>query len=145
MKKSLVALLLGASLVAAAPSAMAEPTPARADATTLLFAAGGTQVSNAIFFPGTVLCAGAYCYGVPLMVPQGNDIQFINLDPVALANFHQIQCYKRNKRTGKPVCQSQAVSGPGQTNMLTSHLKPGIYEFTCTVHYGMRGSFEITQ
>ncbi|HVF53839.1 MAG TPA: plastocyanin/azurin family copper-binding protein [Actinomycetota bacterium] len=141
-KMGRIAIAAVAAAALGAPTAMAGPAPR---ATTPVIAFGGTQVSNGIFFPGTVLCAGATCTGkeLPLEVPQGNDVQFINLDVDAFAGAHQIQSIKRNKRTGRSLFQSELVAGPGQTVMTTSHLKPGVYMYRCTIHFGMLGVLEI--
>lgn len=110
-----------------------------------IFAGGGTPVSNGVFFPGTALCSGNECdYVTPLpQVEKGNDITFVNLDEATVANAHRIVCKKRTKR-GRPLCISKQLSSPGeQARMITSKLKPGVYDYFCSVHFGMDGAFEI--
>lgn len=116
-----------------APGAAEEP----------LFAAGGTPLTNGIFFPGTALCVGTDCQGVPYEIARGSDIRFYNLDAAIVANSHRIVSKRKTKR-GRPLFQSENVGGPGSTLMKTSHLKPGVYPYYCSVHFGMEGIIEIT-
>jgi hypothetical protein len=109
-----------------------------------LFAGGGTPVSNGIFFPGTALCADSTCYGEPYEIARGTDIRFYNLDSAAVANSHRIISKQTKKRSKAPLFASDNVAGPGSTLMQTSHLKPGIYDYFCTVHFGMEGRIEVT-
>ncbi|HEX2195458.1 MAG TPA: hypothetical protein VHJ76_00920 [Actinomycetota bacterium] len=108
-----------------------------------LFAAGGTPLSNGLFFPGTALCVGTDCQGVPYQIAKGSDIRFYNLDAAVVANSHRIISKRQNKK-GRPLFQSDNVAGPGSTLMKTSHLKPGVYPYYCSVHFGMEGILEIT-
>src|SRR5687767_10083967 len=76
-----------------------------------VFAGGGTPVSNGVFFPGTVLCVGTDCSGLPpVEIAQGTDLEFVNLDVSAVANIHQIVSYKRKR--GRPLFTSKALEGP---------------------------------
>ncbi|MDQ3957087.1 MAG: hypothetical protein M3273_02070 [Actinomycetota bacterium] len=148
MKKlaaALVSLFLAAAPAAHAslPDAVAL-TPLGA-AERPLFAGGGTPVSNGIFFPGPSLCAGTYCAGEPYAIPKGSDIRFYNLDAAVVANAHRIVSKGRHKRTGAPLFASPTVRGPGDALMITSHLKPGIYPYTCTIHFAMDGILEVTE
>lgn len=141
----LVALSLVVLPAAQAASSDALPAlPPLGAAEQPLFAAGGTQLSNGIFFPGTALCVGTDCQGVPYQVPVGSDIRFYNLDPVVAANSHRIVSHKVNKR-GRPLFSSDNVAGPGSALMKTSHVKPGIYGYYCAVHFGMEGLLEFTE
>ncbi len=149
MKRNFVLALLAALMATAAhPAAAGNVASPAGDANTQLFAGGGTNVSNGFFFPGTVVCLGSDCQGkqFPLMVPQGNNIQFVNLDVGAVANCHTIQSFKRNRRTGRPLfATNDCVFGPATAIMITSHLKPGVFEYQCTTHFGMRGILQIQQ
>ena len=142
-------LLLTAAFLALLPSAEAAAPgtlpslPPIGAAEKPLFAAGGTPLTNGIFFPGTAVCAGTYCQGVPYEVAQGSDIRFYNLDPAVVANNHRVVSKRLNKR-GRPLFQSETIGGPASTLMKTSHLKPGEYPYYCSVHFGMEGIIEIT-
>ncbi len=146
-----LSLLVAAAAMALLPSAHAgtgaslPALPPLGAAEAPRFAAGGTPVSNGIFFPGTSVCAGLYCYGEPYAVTQGSDIRFYNLDSAAVANSHRIVSKQTKKRSGAPLFQSDTVAGPGSTLMRTSHLKPGVYAYFCTIHFGMEGRLEITE
>ena len=107
-----------------------------------VFAGGGTFVSNGLFFPGTLSCSGTDCSGLPpVELKRGTDLEFVNLDPAAATNGHQIISYKR--RAGKPVFSSKLIEGPATATILTSHLKPGVYRFFCATHFGMEAALEI--
>lgn len=127
---------------AAAPSVLPQLPPIGA-AEEPLFAGGGTPLTNGVFFPGTAACVGADCQGVPYEVAKGKDIRFYNLDTAAVANNHRIVSKKVSKK-GRPAFQSETIGGPGSTLMKTSHLKPGVYPYYCSVHFGMEGIIEIT-
>ena len=120
------------------------PLPPIGAAEAPLFAAGGTHLTNGIFFPGTALCVGSDCQGVPYQVASGSDIRFYNLDPAVVANNHRIISHDTNRR-GRPLFQSDNVAGPGSSLMKTRHLKPGIYGYYCAVHFGMEGLLEFTE
>lgn len=143
MRKALV-LLLMAVLALPASAASGAPTPAP-KATVPLFAGGGTLVSGGIFFPGTAVYDASQGYvGPPYQVQRGTDIMFTNLDAGDLVNGHQIRSFKRKR--GRPLFQSKRLDQPGQQALvIVSHLKPGIYDYFCPVHYGMYGRIEITQ
>lgn len=143
-----LSFVLTAAFLAMLPSAEAAPgmlpeLPPLGAAEAPLFAAGGTPLTNGVFFPGTAMCVGTDCQGAPYQVARGTDIRFYNLDNAAVANSHRIVSKKMTKK-GRPLFQSETTSGPGSTLMKTSHLKPGIYPFFCSVHYGMAGTLEIT-
>lgn len=137
-----LSLALLPSAQAASPGELPSLAPLRA-AEAPLFAAGGTPLTNGIFFPGTAVCVGDDCQGVPYEVAKGTDIRFYNLDSAIVANSHRIVAKDQNKR-GRPLFQSDTVQGPASTLMKTSHLKPGVYGYYCTVHFGMEGLLEIT-
>ena len=145
-----LSLLLSAAFLALLPSAEAAAPgtlpqlPPLGAAEAPLFAGGGTPLTNGIFFPGTALCVGTDCQGVPYEVAKGTDIRFYNLDSAAVANNHRIVSKKVNRK-GRPAFQSETIGGPGSTLMKTSHLKPGVYPYYCAVHYGMEGILQITE
>jgi hypothetical protein len=145
-----LSLLLAAVATALLPSAHAATgpslpaLPAIGAAEAPLFAAGGTPLSNGIFFPGTSVCANGTCYGEPYEVARGTDIRFYNLDSAVVANSHRIVSKDTKKKTGAPLFQSDTVDGPGSALVKTSHLKPGVYAYFCTVHFGMEGQLSIT-
>ena len=142
-------LLIAAASLALLPAAEAAvgelpSLPAPGAAEEPLFAAGGTPLTNGIFFPGTALCVGADCQGVPYEIGRGSNIRFYNLDPAVVANSHRIVSKRKNKR-GRPLFQSETLGGPGTTLMKTSHLEPGVYPYYCSVHFGMEGILEVTR
>lgn len=144
-------LLLAALSLALLPSAQAAAggpalpkLPPIGAAEQPLFAAGGTPLTNGIFFPGTAVCVGTDCQGVPYEIPVGSDIRFYNLDTAAVANNHRIVSKKLTKKN-RPLFQSDTIGGPGSTLVKTSHLKPGVYGYYCTVHFGMEGLLEFTK
>lgn len=144
-----LSFVLTAAFLALLPSAQAAPgtlpqLPPLAAAEAPLFAGGGTPLTNGIFFPGTAMCVGDDCYGEPYEVARGTDIRFYNLDNATVANSHRVVSKKVTKK-GRPVFQSETTSGPGSSLMKTSHLKPGVYPFYCSVHFGMEGILEITE
>ena len=109
-----------------------------------IIAGGGTQLTNGIFFPGTAFprADGGFDGPPPLQIPQGTDVEVINLDEATLANAHKVVSLKRRK--GKPVFFSDLLTTPGQTDIVvTSKLKPGIYPYYCSVHSSMWGQIEI--
>lgn len=110
-----------------------------------LFAGGGTPLTNGIFFPGTQVCLGTTCYGEPYEIARGTDIRLYNLDSAIVANSHGIVSKKTRKKTGRPLFQSETFGGPGSVHMKTRHLKPGVYEYVCRVHFGMNGIIEVTK
>ncbi|MFN2595298.1 MAG: plastocyanin/azurin family copper-binding protein [Actinomycetota bacterium] len=143
MRKLLVALLcLGAIALALAAPASAGPLAAPS-APSVLFAGGGTAVSNGYFFPGTAIYDGNQFQGVPLQVPQGSNVTFVNTDYSPLTNVHSIVSFKRHR--GKPLFSSGVVTGPGQGLLVTSDLKPGVYPYFCSIHFGMYGLIQIVK
>ncbi|HYP23202.1 MAG TPA: hypothetical protein VEV43_06490 [Actinomycetota bacterium] len=147
--RKLPLLLAAASLAllpsaeAAAPGTLPQLPPLAAEEKPL-FAGGGTPLTNGIFFPGTALCVGDDCQGVPYEIARGTDIRFYNLDNSAVANNHRVVSKKTTKK-GRPLFQSDTIGGPESTLIKTSHLKPGVYPFYCSVHFGMEGILEITK
>jgi hypothetical protein len=110
-------------------------------ANNFVFAGGGTPLTNGIFFPGTTICDASSCTGEPLQVPKGEDVTFVNLDVSTATNAHQIVSQKRKR--GRPIFASDVNEGPDQSLVITSHLKPGIYKYFCSYHFGMYGQIEI--
>ena len=136
-------LLLGALVGLLLPGSMAAGAGAPEKANGYIFAGGGTFVSNGAFFPGTAVFDGSKLVGQPYQIAQGSDITFVNLDNGDIANGHQIRSYKQRK--GRPLFQSKKLTQTGESaTMVTSHLKPGIYEFACPIHFGMYGLLEVT-
>jgi len=148
--RKLIALLI--ALLVAAPVAQAVAAPAlslgdkSSAADAVLFAGGGTQLSNGYFFPGTAVYQDDEYLGVPLQVTQGSNIQFVNLDHFVVAGGgHKVISYDRIKKNGRkvPLFASPMVDGPGQATIKTSHVKPGVYPFFCPIHNGMVGQIEV--
>lgn len=144
---ALVALVVAAPAVQAAPTGARDLVRADAAEETRVFAGGGTQLSNGLFFPGTAFANddGSFT-GEPYVVPAGNDIRFTNLDHfVVSGGAHGIRSFKKRKvKRGRkkvkvPLFSSKMVDGPGEELMKTSHVKPGIYAYYCPVHSGMYG------
>ena len=109
-----------------------------------IIAGGGTQLTNGVFFPGTAFprSDGGFDGSPPLQIPQGTDVEVINLDEATLANAHKVVSLKRRK--GRPVFTSDLLTSPGQTDIIvTSKLKPGIYPYYCSVHSTMWGQIEV--
>lgn len=147
MKKVLLVAVIALLATALVQPAHAQlPAPRIGEAVVIAF--GGTPVSNGIFFPGTRVCQGndaddCTTLGPPVQVPRGSDLTFVNLDHSAVANFHTITSFKRDKRTRRPLFQSDEVHGPAQVTVKTAHLKPGVYHYFCGVHFGMLGTLEV--
>lgn len=113
-----------------------------------VFAGGGTNLTNGIFFPGTGIYDGSKYFTVaPLQVPKGKNVDFVNLDASAVTNSHQIRSFQlvRRGRRRIPLFQSPLVDGPGAGVLITSHVKPGVYGYFCTTHGGMVGFLEVTK
>lgn len=114
-------------------------------ATAQLFVGGGTFVSNGAFFPGTAAYYEGEYYGTPYQIEKGTDIELINLDEGDISNGHQMRSFKQ-RRNGRPLFVSARVSQPGESTLvITSHLKPGIYPYFCTNHFGMLGRLEVVR
>lgn len=113
-----------------------------------IVAAGGTQLSNGVFFPGTAECDRDGCRvlveGSELEIERGENITFTNLDPYESANAHSFVSVKTNKK-GRPLFASKDVKGPDEVTVRTKHLKPGAYPFFCRTHYGMYGIFKVVK
>lgn len=138
-KLSLVALCAFA-LSCFAPGASAEDVATGGR----VVAGGGTPVSNGVFFPGTAIPRedGGFDGLPPIELAIGTDLEFTNLDESSVANAHKLVSLKRKK--GRPLFQSDLLSTPGASDVvITSHLKPGIYPFYCSIHSGMWGQLEI--
>lgn len=131
-----------------ATSFEAPPIPTRD--TMPLFAAGGSALTNGVFFPGTAVYDGYELQGVPYEIPEGTDIEFYTTDgSMTLGNGHQIRSYKKRKN-GRPLFMSKFLAGPGSTLMITSHLRPGggelpdgSYGYFCSVHNSQYGMLKI--
>ena len=120
--------------------------PAHAEVGGRILAGGGTPLTNGLFFPGTAIPNedGSLTGTSPLELAQGTDIEFVNLDEAAVGNGHQIISLKRRK--GRPVFSSDLLTRPGQSDLVvTSHLKPGLYDYFCSIHAGMWGQIQIVQ
>ncbi len=143
--RKLIGMLVALALVAPMTGADRPASAAIADAEVTVYAAGGTQVSNGVFFPGTALANGDDYVGEPLIVPEGSNLRFFNLDVSAFAGAHKITSFKRVKRGGKkvPLFASKLVDGPGEDLVVTSHVKPGTYPYFCSIHDGMFGLIEV--
>ena len=146
--RKLLCLLACAAVAALQAPATAHASHARAANTDKadtvpLFAGGGTALTNGYFFPGTAVYNNGEFTGVPLQVPQGDNVQFINSDAAAVTNGHAIVSLKR--KHGRPVFSSGLVNGPATATMITQNLKPGVYPYFCSIHFGMYGLIEITQ
>jgi hypothetical protein len=139
-----VSTLISPSAASESPSSPLPKTPVVETGGTIA-ALGGTAVTNGYFFPGTMTCSDGYaeqCTSAPpLQIPRGTDIDFVNLDPSAVTNAHQIVSFKRKR--GRPLFKSPRLDGPARALMVTSHLKPGTYEYFCTTHFGMYGHIEV--
>lgn len=142
------------ALLVAAPVAQAMAAPAlslsedKAMADAVLFAGGGTQLSNGYFFPGTAFYQDGEYVGVPLQVTEGSNVQFVNLDHFVVAGGgHKVVSFDKVKVRGRkrpvPLFASKMVDGPGQDLIKTSHVKPGVYPFFCPIHNGMTGQIEV--
>ena len=143
MKKLLCLFACAAMGFLQAPATAHVNAGARHKADTVpLFAGGGTALTNGYFFPGTALYDNGEFTGVPLQVPQGDNVQFINTDAAAVTNGHAIVSLKR--KHGRPVFSSGLVNGPATATLITQNLKPGVYPYFCSIHYGMYGLIEIT-
>lgn len=145
-----LAFAVVAALVAPAAPAPAADGPSAAPAEdSYLFAAGGTNLSSGFFFPGTATCDKDGCTMFPgqepLQVSRGGNITFANLDPSFVTNGHRVVSLKRKKKTGEPKFHSEQVDGPATATIKTSHLRPGVYYYLCTTHFGMYGAIEITE
>lgn len=116
----------------------------------VLFAGGGTNLTNGIFFPGAADCSADGCEPLlpPLQIARGSNIEFVNLDASFITNGHRIASFKRKmkgKKKGQPLFYSEQVDGPGTAVVKTSRLKPGLYYYTCTTHSPMFGAIEVVE
>lgn len=111
---------LGLALVASA--AMLVPSPSSAAEPTRVVSVGFTYV-----LPDTE-------------VPQGTALELLNLD-VAPHNITSLV----TGRNGSPLFSSDTVSVAGQALVKgVERLRPGVYDYTCTVHPSMLGSLVVT-
>jgi hypothetical protein len=133
---ALVAASLPTIGVPAAHAQQAEVVP--------VFVAGGTNLTNGYFFPGTAIYDGNDFVGVPLQIQQGQDVQLVNTDPAPLTNSHTMVSWLKTKK-GRPLFHSGYVRGPATVTVKTSQLKPGLYPYYCNVHAGMYGLLEVTK
>lgn len=147
MRKPALLLALAAALAVSSPANGRGTSPVVAApqvaAEAAVFSAGGTHLSNGVFFPGTLLCFGATCAGEPYEIARGTDLRLYNLDLALVANKHGIVS-KDRKKSGAPLFWSNVIGGPDDTLVKTSHLKPGVYEYTCRVHGSMDGIIRVT-
>ncbi|MEA2451546.1 MAG: hypothetical protein QOG04_256 [Actinomycetota bacterium] len=136
-------LLLMVAALVALPSGMATAGASAAPAPAPMFVGGGTPLSNGIFFPGTSVEQNGELVGVPYQIERGQDIELTNLDNGDVANCHQLTSFKR-KRNGRPLFNSKRLCTQGEKAIvLTSIVKPGIYDAFCPVHFGMYAQIEI--
>lgn len=99
---------------------------------------------------GTAVVAGPYAqtagYATPTIVlPAGSDLSFVNTDPLSSHNVvsKQMRKVKVHGHVVKKPLFSAAVIGTGgvETVAGTANLKPGTYEFFCSLHAGtMKGT-----
>jgi len=144
---TLVALVIAAPAVYAAPADAPDLQPGAAAEETRLFAGGGTQLSNGFFFPGTAFPNDdGSLTGEPYVVPAGNDIRFTNLDHFVVAggahairSFEKVKVKRRGRKVKIPLFSTKLIDGPGEALMKTSHVEPGTYSYYCPVHAGMIG------
>lgn len=136
--------LIAALVALLAPGQSASGAAAPARDTVQIFVGGGTLLSNGIFFPGTAGYYEGQYYGPPYQMAKGSDIELTNLDEGSIANGHQMRSFKQKR--GRPLFISPRLDSPGESAIvITSHLKPGIYDYFCTNHFGMFGRIEITR
>ena len=144
MRRLLVLALITLLWAGFIPSSGAAGSPAPTQQDALLFAGGGTPLTNGVFFPGAALCDSSGCTGAPpLQVQKGANVMFTNLDTAAVTNAHKIRSFKMKR--GRPYFESDLVYGPGSTVMITSYVKPGIYVYFCTIHSAMYGQIEVVK
>ena len=143
MKKAVLVALCAMGLTCFAPGASADNVAIGGR----VIAGGGTPVSNGVFTPGTAIPnedGGVDPVLPPMQIEQGTDVELINLDESAVANAHKMVSLKR--RAGKPLFSSDLVRSPGDSTLVvTSHLKPGLYPYYCTVHTAMWGQLEVVR
>lgn len=141
MKKGLI---IGAAAILMLPVAGASGAPARAPlAPAPMIVGGGTLLTNGVFFPGTAVYQSGDYIGEPYELAGGQDIELTNIDNGDIANCHQLRSFKR-KRNGRPLFQSKRLCNPGEKSLvIMSHVKPGIYDFNCPIHYGMYGLVKV--
>ena len=140
---ALVALVLTAPAVSAAPSRLSLLPTGSAAEPVRIFAGGGTQLSSGVFFPGTAVANNdGTLTGEPYVVPAGSDLLLTNVDHFVVAGgAHGIKSFKKVKRGGRsvPLFASKMIAGPGEGLAITSHVKPGTYAYYCPIHPGMLG------
>lgn len=143
MRRTLAAMVALLLVGAASPAAagIVDRTASCPTGDVPLFAGAGTPLSNGFFFPGTAVYAGGTFQGVPLVVPQGCDVRFVNLDVAVLTNGHEIVSFGR--KHGRPLFQSALSNGPKVETVRTSKLAPGLYPYYCVIHYGMYGVLQV--
>ena len=142
MRKSLIAAAVIASMVVPGTGASGNPAPAPMEPANI-FVGAGTLLTNGIVFPGTAIYQSGDYIGEPLQITSGQDLMLTNLDEGDIANGHKLQSFKR-KRNGRPLFESKRLENPGEQSLvITSHVKPGIYDFNCPIHFGMYGQIEV--
>jgi plastocyanin len=143
-KASIVGVLALLMLPYSAASGTPAPAPAQM-APAPMVVGGGTLLTNGVFFPGTAVYQSGDYVGEPYQIQKGQDIELTNLDEADIANGHKMQSFKRTRR-GRPLFQSPRLENPGESALVvTSHLKPGVYDFNCPIHYGMYGLIEVVE
>jgi plastocyanin len=90
--------------------------------------------------PALVVSAG-FSYVLPeTKVPRGTDVELLNLDPAP----HNVTSLA-TARNGSPLFRSDTVGAAGRTAVEgVERLAPGVYDYTCTVHPSMLGTFVVT-
>jgi plastocyanin len=129
-------------LLAATPTAAEGRTAKCSTGDVPLFAGAGTPLTNGFFFPGTAIYDGTEFRGAPLVIPQGCNIRFVNLDDSLVTNGHEIVSFAR--KHGRAMFKSGVSNGPGTMIIKTSQLRPGLYPYYCVIHYSMYGLLQVT-
>jgi plastocyanin len=103
--------------------------------------------------PGTVAAAGPNAqvagYATPTIVlPAGGELSFANSDPLSSHNLlsKKTRKVKKGKRYVRKPLFASVVAGTGSVVPVkgTANLKPGSYEFFCSLHAGtMKGTLVV--
>lgn len=114
------------------------------------FAATAALAAPGSAAPGTIAVAGPYAqvggYATPTVVlPAGGELSFANSDPLSSHNLVSKKTRKvkvGKHRVRKPLFSSPVTGTGGVVTVAgTANLKPGTYEFFCSLHAGtMKGT-----